>query len=502
MPLRFGGNLKLKDRGLSTVPTPRRPARALVVSSVHRMLTNPYYKGDVVYKGVVYRGSHEALVPPEVWYQVQSVLASHKSAADATQVHSHYLKGSVFCGQCGSRLIITNAKNRHGNVYPYFVCAGRHSKRTTCTRQAVLIEDVERLIEGYYRRVGLTPTHREALSGMLRSEFDRMMAAETAELSALTSNRDQLEAEQLRLLQAHYADAIPLSLLKKEQGRIVAELDHLNHRLEQHHGEYTAVTDTLDKSLEVLDDIATLYSRCDDLTRRLCNQAFFEKIYLDDDNELQPELAKPFELLLDPDVHASALTWAKKRHGVQTPADISSAGGLNPVRRANALGWFSNPPKTMKSLDARVSWKTFGGVADRRDAALPRGSRGRVRQIGMAQTHLSRAQVDELVGRYEAGENVRALATAFGIHRSTVSAHLTRRGVRRQAGLNEVQMRRAGDMYQRGMTLDEIAAELGTSQRTVGRALDAVGVRRRGPGPRRSQYLSAIAPVCRSRPAR
>ncbi|MGN6780381.1 MAG: recombinase zinc beta ribbon domain-containing protein [Marmoricola sp.] len=220
---------------------------------------------------------------------MQSVLAAHKTAADATKVHHHYLKGSVFCGECGSRLLITNARNRHGSIYPYFVCAGRHSKRTTCTRHAVMIESVERLIENYYEHVALTPEHRQALAGMLRFEFDRMMAAETEELSALTSKRDQLEAEQLRLLQAHYADAIPLTLLKREQGRILAELDQINHRLEQQHGEYATVNETLEKSLELLDDVAGLYRRCDDVTRRLCNQAFFTKIYLDEAGTLRPD---------------------------------------------------------------------------------------------------------------------------------------------------------------------------------------------------------------------
>lgn len=330
---------ELKDRGLVSVPTPRRRSGPLVVSSVHRMLTNPYYKGDIVYKGVLYRGQHEAIVPPEAWYQVQSVMAAHKSAADATQVHNHYLKGSVYCGQCGSRLIISNAKNRHGSVYPYFVCAGRHSKRTTCTRQAVLIEMVEKLIEDYYTRVALTPTHRTALSGMLRFEFDRMIAAETEELSRLTTSRDDLEAEQLRLLRAYHADAIPMSLMKKEQARIVAELDQISSRLEQNHSEYAAITDTLDKSLEVLDDIAGLYARCDDVTRRMCSQAFFEKIYVDED-AIRPSLAEPFETLLDPEVHANALTWAKNAHGVRTPAESSSsAEGLNPVRLVPPTGF-------------------------------------------------------------------------------------------------------------------------------------------------------------------
>jgi len=102
---------ELVARGLTTAASPRRPSRPIGKSSVHRMLTNPYYKGSVRYQGVTYAGVHEAIVPKEVWDQVQTVLGTHRSAADATQVHEHYLKGTVFCGQCGSRLLVCNAKS-------------------------------------------------------------------------------------------------------------------------------------------------------------------------------------------------------------------------------------------------------------------------------------------------------------------------------------------------------------------------------------------------------
>ncbi len=55
-------------------------------------------------------------------------------------------------------------------------------------RQAILIEDVEHLIEDY-TRVQITPARQEALSGMLHHEFDRLMATETDELNRLTTNR-------------------------------------------------------------------------------------------------------------------------------------------------------------------------------------------------------------------------------------------------------------------------------------------------------------------------
>lgn len=83
--------------------------------------------------------------------------------------------------------------------------------------QAVLIEDVEHLIEDYYQRVQIAPARREALAGMLHDEFDRLMSTEADELAQLTTNRDRLEHEQDRLMQAHYADAIPLAVLKREQ---------------------------------------------------------------------------------------------------------------------------------------------------------------------------------------------------------------------------------------------------------------------------------------------
>ena len=329
---------ELTSRGLTSVPTPKRPGKPLAVSSVHRMLINPYYKGDVIYRGTRYQGSHEPLVPPEVWYQVQSVLTAHKSAAEATQLHDHYLKGNVFCGACGSRLMVSNAKNRHGNVYPYFVCSGRHSKRTNCARGAILIEDVEHMIERYYERVQITPAHREALGGLLHHEFDRLMADETDELNQLTTNRDRLQHEQERLLQAHYADAIPLALLKREQDRILGELDQINRRIDAHHGEYADAGAHLEDALNLLANCADIYARCDDTNRRLRNQAFFTKVYVEEDDELRVEYQRPYEMLLDPEVSGNALNWAQDSNKARTPANDSSGKGSSLVRGVGPVG--------------------------------------------------------------------------------------------------------------------------------------------------------------------
>jgi len=62
------------------------------------------------------------------------------------------------------------------------------------------------------------------------------MAEGAAELTDLATRRTQLEGERHKLLQAHYAGAIPLDLLKKEQDRITASLETIEHRINAHRG--------------------------------------------------------------------------------------------------------------------------------------------------------------------------------------------------------------------------------------------------------------------------
>lgn len=112
---------------------------------------------------------------------------------------------------------------------------------------------------------------------MLHHEFDRLMAAETDELERLTKHRARLEHEQDRLMQAHYSDAVPLPVLKREQDRILGELDSLNRRIDAHHGDYADARVHLDDALNLLADCANIYQRCDDANRRLCNQGFLHQ---------------------------------------------------------------------------------------------------------------------------------------------------------------------------------------------------------------------------------
>ncbi|MFV0457684.1 MAG: recombinase family protein, partial [Actinomycetales bacterium] len=110
-------------RELTTVPMPKRPSGPVGRSTCFSMLRNPYYIGIVRYKGAEQSGTHEPLVDVETWHRVQRLLDSRKIAAERRRTRDHYLKGSLFCGKCGSRMQLDYPANKQGVRYAYYVCS-------------------------------------------------------------------------------------------------------------------------------------------------------------------------------------------------------------------------------------------------------------------------------------------------------------------------------------------------------------------------------------------
>ncbi|MFC2641548.1 MAG: hypothetical protein ACFN04_08295 [Propionibacterium acidifaciens] len=96
----------------------------------------------------------------------------------------------------------------------------------------------------------------------------------------------------------------------------LAELDTTNRRIDAHHGDYADARAHLDDALNLLANCAEVHARCDDANRRLCDQALFTKIYIDEDDRLRVEDNRPFEMLLDP--QTNALTRARDGNKART----------------------------------------------------------------------------------------------------------------------------------------------------------------------------------------
>lgn len=284
-------------RGLTTVPTPQRPAKSVTTSGFFKLLRNPYYIGQIRYNGAVHEGTHEAIVDLDIWQRVQRLLDSRARDEVRFRKHDHHLKGLLYCATCKSRLQLTLARNKQGNRYAYYVCSGKTSKRTTCTRKAVPVGIAEELVAACYQRIGIDETTYATLAEQVDAAFDERLASRSQELAELMTNRKRLEAEREKLINAHFADAIDLETLKRHQDRIRTGLANIDRKLDNDHDEQAGQRKHLGTALKALTYCATMYQRSDDQAKRLANQTFFERIYIGEDEEPSARLADPFASL-------------------------------------------------------------------------------------------------------------------------------------------------------------------------------------------------------------
>lgn len=332
---------EVTDLGLSSRPTPKRPAKPLTVSAFQSMLRNPYYVGVVEYRGVRHAGKHPPIVDQKTFETVQSALEAKNFAGEKKRIHHHYLKGSIWCGCCGARLIVTNARSRSGQIYPYFTCIGRQRNPGSCTQRAVGIERVEQAIEEHYATVELNRELRLQTEQTILEQIASLREHDVALRKRLVVRQRKLLDERSKLLEAHYAGAIPLDLLKSEQSRITAELESIEERLAAAAMESDAVESNLKRALDLVGNLHGAYLAGDHRQRRLMNQAIFERFLVDDEEGVTGDLASPFCHLIEASRRSS--TRARDRDDPKTPrgpgngprglstADLVELSGLEPL---------------------------------------------------------------------------------------------------------------------------------------------------------------------------
>jgi hypothetical protein len=129
------------------------------------------------------------------------------------------------------------------------------------------------------------------------------LAGSEVKQKQMESQRVELAAQRQKLLDAHIGRAISLELLKSEQDRIAGQLTRIDDQLAGLDANFEQSRSVFADTLDLTRDCHTAYLEAGDSTRRLFNQAFFAKIYIDEDDETREQTVRvdynePFDSLL------------------------------------------------------------------------------------------------------------------------------------------------------------------------------------------------------------
>jgi site-specific DNA recombinase len=116
-------------------------------ASLHHLLTNVVYLGQVKYKQEVHEGEHQGIIDPKVWHQVQERLGRRAGISRERHASRALLKGLLYCRACGKAMTPTYAAKKGGRRYGYYVCSNALQRgRQACPSRCLPAKAIERWV--------------------------------------------------------------------------------------------------------------------------------------------------------------------------------------------------------------------------------------------------------------------------------------------------------------------------------------------------------------------
>ena len=199
-----------------------------------------------------------------------------------------------------------------------------------------MIEEVERQVENIYARMSFTPEYRAKLERWILDEIHKSTDKMAVERKEMEAKKDKLERKQKKLLEAYYADSLPLNLFKAEQKQLEDALAAIDRRIKLQVENSAEIEERLHLSLDLMEDCGKLYAAASDYIKRAYNQAIFEKIYINrNENDITaiPVFAETYALLFNQK--------SEKNDGAKTAQEKESGSPFNVG--AVSLAWYLPP---------------------------------------------------------------------------------------------------------------------------------------------------------------
>lgn len=211
----------------------------LALSSVYRLLANPFYAGIIVWDGQTYPGKHEAIVTIDEFEQVRSLL--QRPGRIRPQRHVFPFTGMIRCGSCGLAVTAEHKYKPSGRHYVYYHCTKRRLE-SRCDEPSIEAKSLEDQIERFVRSLVIDPAIeawvREEMTRdagtLLRQKEEQRRAVENS-LNSIEEQLAELTSLRIRNLLNDQEYLVQRSELQKEHLRLrerIASNDHGSERFE------------------------------------------------------------------------------------------------------------------------------------------------------------------------------------------------------------------------------------------------------------------------------
>jgi DNA invertase Pin-like site-specific DNA recombinase len=283
---------RMADEGRAYRPTISRFLRG----SLHAMLRDRSYIGEIEFRGQWYPGKHKPLVDRATWDRVQALLGGH-----VYQSHEMtYSSDLIQCGQCGHPITgerKTRQTKSGERVYVYYRCTYYNVPDHPRTR--VTEAQIDQQVLAVFDRMRIEDEGvRDWFREVLRSQTRDAQTESRAQRAELLRQESLLVGQQDRLLNLRIDDQVDQETFAAKQMELRDRIAKLKLRLEVLDRSHDETADLAVKVFELSQTLRQQWLAADYAAKRRILEIVFLNCRLDD-TTLVPAIRKPFDVLAE-----------------------------------------------------------------------------------------------------------------------------------------------------------------------------------------------------------
>ncbi len=193
-----------------------RGGKPFTRNTLHQLLTNVTYRGQIRYKQETHAGEHASIVDPSTWEKVQALLQGNRPRHGVRLGNGALLQGRLRCAPCGC--IMTSSHTTKGSRrYRYYVCSQAQKRGwQTCPAPSVPAGKIERLVTEQIQGLSADPADET-----FASWWETLPALAQARMVQRLVERVAYDGVQGTVAITFAADAVPAlaeqQLLRREE---------------------------------------------------------------------------------------------------------------------------------------------------------------------------------------------------------------------------------------------------------------------------------------------
>lgn len=247
--------------------------RPVARSQLHRMLSDQFYIGKILWKGKIYSGKHEPIISIELFESVQRRLV--RKTPSKYSKHNPLFKGLMNCAECSGTVTWEQQKGHwYGHCNHFKPCSQRAYIRSEAIE--------EQLLEQFKAFVSPSPKVIAWVKEELRTKYQEDMEKQQALKQQLEDRYKQLTRRDDILYEDRLDSRISSFIYDQKHQDILNEQETITRKLETIDSHFLTV---LEKGIDILDlsqNATQIYNSKPDQERRSLLRDLFSNLRLKD----------------------------------------------------------------------------------------------------------------------------------------------------------------------------------------------------------------------------